>query len=311
MQLYIFFLENDSSARPKNQIQSQVQVDHERKAILYDASEQLCIEFSKFVNRTIHRLNQRVTAESLSTFVLTTMNCLGMDYPADLANKLTTCKEAGDILRELTHKDCHVIVFHNIDILELIIQEYFGEADEDLKHYNVKFDEYLRRRICEHHLFQPKDVGKEVISVSESAKVYIFMDGTWTKDTCLRKLYKLEKRLARVLQCRHIQLTEIRLGSLCFCYHILEKCDTHSELYHEQVLRLINFGVKDMLKETNGREYLIQMEKICKNNYTFCFIKFCIDLIVIMPLFITLTILHRCKLFGKHDGAIVALTLTM
>ena len=248
----------------KSEEMVQSQLDRTKRAILYRASEHLCGLFSKFVNRTRDRLRHKVTAKDLSTFVLTTLNCLRMEYPADLQDKLNACEEVGEVLCELTREGCDVIVFHNIDILELIIQEYFGEADEELKQYNVELEMYLRRRICEHHLVQSSAVGTEVTSVSENAKLYIFMDSTWSRDMSLRKFHKFETRLATILQCRCIQLTEIRVGSLLFCYNTLEKDFTHTTLPIEHVLSLINFGVIALSEEINGRKHSKQMEKDCK-----------------------------------------------
>ena len=216
------------------------------------------------MTRTGNRLRQKVSAKDLSTFVLTTLNCLRMEYPANLTDKLNTCEEVGEVLCELTCKECDIIVFHDIDFLEIIIQNYFGEADEDLRRYNMELEKYLRRRICEHHLFQPDIVGDEVTTVSKNAKLYIFMDSTWTKDMSSRKMHKLKKKLATVLQSRKIRLTEVRVGSLYLCYSILEKDFTHTELQIEQILSLINIGVKVLFEEISGCKYSNQMEKTCK-----------------------------------------------
>ena len=248
--------------KTKEEIQSQL--DEDRRAILYDDSAQLCIAFSDFIDRTEVRLKKKVTAQELATFVLTRLNCLRMKYPADLPDKLNTCQEVGEILRELTREGCDVIVFHDIDILESIIQKYFGEGDEDLNQYKMELENYLRRRICEHHLFQPDVVGTEVMSVSQNAKLYVFMDSTWTREMSSIKLLKLKKRLSTVLQCQHIRLTNIRVGSLCFCFSILEENFAHSELQIKQVLRLINLGVKDLSQEISGSEHLKHMENSCK-----------------------------------------------
>ena len=251
------------SLRPEEEVQNQL--DSDTKAILYDDSEQLCMEFSKFVTNTGDRLRKIVTSKNLSTYVLTTLNCLRIEYPPDLPDKLNKCEEVGEILCELTCKGCDIIVFHDIDFLERIIQNYFGKADEELRQYNLELEKYLRRRICEHHLFQPDIVGDEVTSVSKNAKLYIFMDSTWTEEMSARKLYKLRKRLAAALQCRSIRLTEVRVGSLWFCYSILEKDFKHSELSMEQVLSLINFGVKALFEEISGCKYPTQkMENACK-----------------------------------------------
>ena len=263
MTAIFLLLDCDAGAKSEDEIQRQLDLD--KQAILYDDSESLCLEFSDFIDRTEVRLKKTVAAQDLATFVITRLNCLRMKYPADLPDKLNTCKEVGEILRELTREGCDVIVFHDIDVLELIIQKYFGEDDEDLRQYNMELENYLRRRICEHHLFHPDIVGTEVMSVSKNAKLYIFMDSTWTKDMSSRKLLKLKKRLATVLQCHLMRLTEIRIGSLCFCYTILEKDFQHSELPIKQVLNLINFGVKKYeLEEISGCKYLQQMEKTCK-----------------------------------------------
>ena len=191
-----------------------------------------------------------------------------MEYPANLSDKLNTCDEVGEVLCELTCKGCDVIVFHDIDFLEIIIQRYFGDDDEDLRRYNLELEKYLRRRICEHHLFQPDIVGDEVTTVSKNAKLYIFMDNTWTKDMSSSKMRKLKKKLATVLQCRNIRLTKVKLGSLCLCYSILEKDFTHTELQIEQILSLINIGVKVLSEEISGCKYSEQMEKTCKYNRT-------------------------------------------
>ena len=262
--IFLLLLDCDTTAGTENEIKSQLDLD--KRAILYDDSENLCIKFSKFIDRTEVRLKKKVTAQDLSEFVLTTLNCLRMKYPDDLQDKLNMCKEVNAVLRELTREGCDVIVFHDIDILELIIQKYFGEDDEELKQYNMELENYLRRRICEHDLFHPDIVGTEVVSVSQTqnAKLYVFMDSTWTRDMSSRKLFKLNKRLAAVLKCRHIRLTEIRVGSLCFCYTILENGFEHSELKIEQVLSLINFGVKRLDKEIYGCKYSKKMEETCK-----------------------------------------------
>ena len=252
-------LDYDTAAKTEDEIQSQLDLD--KRAILYDDSENLCIEFSDFIDRTVVRLKKKVTAQDLSDFVLTRLNCLRMKYPDDLPDKLNMCKEVNAVLRELTREGCDVIVFHDIDILESIIHRYFGEDDEELKQYNIELENYLRRRICEHHLFHPDIVGT---AVSQNAKLYFFMDSTWTRDMSSRKLFKLKKRLAAVLECRHIRLTEIRVGSLCFCYTILEKGFEHSERKIEQVLSLINFGIKRLDEEIYGCKYSKKMEETCK-----------------------------------------------
>ena len=255
-------LDCDTTAKTEDEIQSQLDLD--KRAILYDDSENLCNEFFNFIDRTEVRLKKTVTAQDLSAFVLTRLNCHKMKYPDDLPDKLKMCKEVNEVLQELTREGCDIIVFHDIDVLESIIQKYFGEDDEELKQYNMELEKYLRRRICEHHLFHPDIVGTEVVSVSPNAKLYIFMDSTWTRDMSSRKLFKLKKRLAAVLECRHIRLTEIRVGSLCFCYTILEKGFEHNELKIEQVLSLINFGVKRLDEEIYGYKYSKKMEETCK-----------------------------------------------
>ena len=186
-----------------------------------------------------------------------------MEYPADLPEKLNRCDEVGKVLFELTCKGCDIIVFHDIHFLEMIIEKYFGDDNEDLRRYNLKLEKYLSRRICEHHLFQPDIVGDEVTTVSKNAKLYIFMDSTWTEDMSSRKMSKLTKKLATVLQSR-IRLTEVRVGSLYLCYSILEKDFTHTELQIEQILSLINIGVKVLFEEISGCKYSKQMEKTCK-----------------------------------------------
>ena len=260
--IFLWLLDCDTTARTEDEIQSQLDLDKE--TILYDDSGNLCNEFSNFIDRTEVRLKKEVTAQDLSAFVLTKLNTQRMKYPDDLPDKLKMCKEVNEVLQELTREGCDVIVFHDIDILESIIQKYFGEDDEELKQYNLELNNYLRRRICEHHLFHPDIVGTEIASVSQNAKLYIFMDSTWTRDMSSRKLFKLKKRLAEVLNCRHIRLTEIRLGSLCFCYTILVNGFEHSELKIEQVMSLINFGVKRLDEEIYDCKYSKKMEETCK-----------------------------------------------
>ena len=260
--IFLLLLDCDTTANTEDEIQSQLDLD--KQAILYDDSGNLCKKFFKFINRTVVRLKKKVTAQDLSAFVIISLNCQRMKYPDDLPDKLKECKEVNEVLQELTREGCDVIVFHDIDVLESIIQEYFSEDDEELKQYTMELENYLRRRICEHHLFHPDIVGTEVVSVSENAKLYVFMDSTWTRDMSSRKLFKLKKRLAAVLECAHIRLTKIRVGSLCFCYTILTKDFEHSELKIEQVLSLINFGVKRLDEEIYDCKYSKKMEETCK-----------------------------------------------
>ena len=257
-----FILGYDISAKIEEEIRSQL--DHEIRAILYDESKKLCETFFDFVQRTIKRLKERVTAPELSTFVLTRLGCFAVEYSDTFSTELKKCNEVDDVLRVLLRKGCDVITFDNIDVLESIVQEYLGNVDEDLGNYKKELDFYLRRRICEHHLFQPDAVGTEVTSVSEKAQLYIFMDEFWTKDTSFRKLRNLEKWLATSLRCRHIQLKAITLGSLRFCFNILGENPTFNELHIMQVLDLIHFGVEVLSEEINGCLNLQKMDETCE-----------------------------------------------
>ena len=194
------------------------------------------------------------------------MGCFAEEYSDSFSTELKNCNEVDDVLCVLLRKGCDVITFDNIDVLESIIQEYL-ETDEDLSNYKGELDLYLRRRICEHHLFIPSTVGDEVTSVSENAKLYIFMDKFWTKDTSFKKLRNLEKLLATSLHCRHIQLTAITLGSVCFCFNILEKDFAHSKLQITPILDLINFGVKVLSEEISGHIHIQHMEEACEYDY--------------------------------------------
>ena len=233
------------------------------KARLYDASEEICHYFSELVDNTTDCLIERqVTATELSGFALNALGSSRMEYPTDLSSKLELCEEVRGVLYRLLHRDCDIIVFYDFGILESIIRKYCGGAEaltEELKQYNMKLDVYLSMRICEHHIFT-QNVGTRVTSVSENAKLYLFMDSTWTKDVHLRKLFRLQKRVAAVLKCGNIQLKAIWVGSLRFCFNILKKDYAHSELQIKQILKLINYGIK----EISGYEYSKCMEKACK-----------------------------------------------
>ena len=233
------------------------------KARLYDASDEICRNFAKLVDKATDCLIERqVTPTELSGFALNELESSRMKYPADLSAKLESCKEVRGVLYQLLHRDCDIIVFYDFGILESIINKYCRGAEaltEELKQYNMKLDVYLSMRICEHQIFT-QNLGTRVTSVSENAKLYLFMDSTWTKDVHLRKLFRLQKRVAAVLKCGNIQLKAIWVGSLCFCYNILKKDYAHSELQIQQILKLINFGIK----EISGYEYSKCMEKACK-----------------------------------------------
>ena len=234
------------------------------KARLYDATEEICSEFSELVDKTMDCLKEKVTAKDLSKFVETTLRCLRMKYPTE---KLRTCEEVDDVVSELLHEDYDVIVFYDIGVLERIIRKYFGETEQitaELKQYNVKLDKYLSMRICEHHLFHQKILGTEVTSVSQNAKLYLFMDSSWTKDMSQRKLYRLQRRIATVLDCGNIELKKIWVGSLHLCYNILQKDFAHRKFEIMQVLKLINFGVAVLQEEISGCKYSEHMEKTCK-----------------------------------------------
>ena len=226
-----------------------------------------------------------------------------MEYPPGLPAKLQLCNEVRGVLYQLLHRDCDIIVFYDFGVLDSIIRKYCGEDGalaEELKQYNTKLDEYLSMRICE-HLILTQNVGTRVTSVSQNAKLYLFMDSTWTKDVHLRKLFRLQKRVAAVLRCGNIQLKAIWVGSLRFCYTILKKDFAHSELQTEQVLKLINFGIK----EISGYKFSSCMENACKFVYAF---------FVFIPLYslYKLSVLYflRRRMFEKLDAAYVAITTT-
>ena len=215
-------------------------------------------------------IEKEVSAKELAGFVQIKLESSRMEYPADLSAKLQSCEDVRSVLYNLLCRDCDIIVFYDFGILESIIQKYCGEVEaltEQLKQYNLKLDEYLSMRICEHQQY----VGTKVTSVTQPAELFLFMDSTWTKNLHLRKLYRLQRRVATVLECGNIQLKAIWVGSLCFCFEVLKKDFQHSELQIEQVLRLINFGVK----EISGCNYSQHMESACEfmqyvQHYYYC-----------------------------------------
>ena len=209
-------------------------------------------------------IEKKVTSTQLSGFVQTKLKSSRMECPDNVLAKLRTCKEVRDVMNELLHEDCDVIVFYDVVILESIIHKYCGENEvitEELKQYNMELDDYLSMRICEHHLFQQyvDVVGTRVKSVAQS-ELLLFMDDSWTKHMHLKKFYRLQKRISKFLRCG-IQLKLIKEGSLCFCYHIFVQDFMPTELNIMQILSLINFGVTALI---SGCEYVKEMEPECK-----------------------------------------------
>ena len=232
----------------------------------YKASEDMLKEFSKLMDSTSDCLKRvNVTPRKLSLLVLNELANMRIKHPADLKDKLlNTCVEVDEVLYELKQED--IIVFHDTDILECVIRNHVGETEpltNELKQYKQLLDKYFTMRICEHHLFHQNVVGIPVTSVSQNAKLYLFMDSTWTEKMSLRKLFRLQERITTVLQCGNIQLTAIRLGSLHFCYTVLNKEFAHHELQIQQVIKLINFGVAILQKKISGCEHFGHTEEAC------------------------------------------------
>ena len=234
------------------------------KERLFNASNEICGKFSDLVCKTIDCLIKKgVTAVELSGFVLIQLAGSRMDYPADLPDKLEMCKDVRGVLFRLMEKGCDIIVFYDFDILQKIIYKHCEEeksVTEELQQYKVSLDEYLKIRIGEHPLFEQTILGSRATSLT---KMYLYMDSTWTENLHQSKLYKLQKRVATLLECGNIELIAVWTGSLCLCYNILRKDFALSELHIEQVLKLINFGVK----EISGFEYSKNTEKACKFVY--------------------------------------------
>ena len=231
------------------------------KARLHIASASICEEFDDLVEATTDCLkDKKVTPTELSAFVLNKLERLRWDYPADLPDKLQMCKELCRMFYELEH--CEIIVFFDIGILECIIKKYCGPKTKDLlKAYSKELDKYLMMRIRDNPLFQ-ENAEVTPDSVPQNGKLYLFMDDTWTKDLPQKKLYRLQRRVANVLQSSRFELIGIWVGSFYICYKVLKKDFTICELQIDQVLKLINFGVAGLQEHSSGCKY--SMEETCK-----------------------------------------------
>ena len=126
------------------------------------------------------------------------------------------------IFLELVTKN--LISFLQFSILKRVITEIccgFQELHELLKSYEMEFNEYIKRRVCETHIYQEGRFEAFSSSSSEEKKVelVIITDEYWNDSIQLMKVLELEELVADCLDIDRFSLEVVNIESNCLRIH--------------------------------------------------------------------------------------------
>ena len=126
------------------------------------------------------------------------------------------------IFLELVTKN--LISFLQFSILKRVITEICcgcQELQEQLKSYEMEFNEYIKRRVCETHIYQEGRFKAFSSSSSSEEKVelVIITDEYWNDSIQLMKVLELEELVADCLDIDQFCLEVVNIESNCLRIH--------------------------------------------------------------------------------------------
>ena len=117
-----------------------------------------------------------------------------------------------------------LISFLQYSILKRVITEICcgcQELQEQLKSYEMEFNEYIKRRVCETHIYQEGRFEAFSSSCSEKKKVelVIITDENWNYSVQFVKVLELEELVADCLDIDQFSLEVVNIESNCLRIH--------------------------------------------------------------------------------------------
>ena len=225
------------------------------------SSKSVLSEFDTLVAVVIKGIQVKVTPHQLSVCVRNFASILNSQ---SLQNDIQSCNTVQDIFNVMI--ESRLIKFHNLELLEKIIDEYLEEHKPELEKYKLTLKHYFNLRICELDVYESgKFIEADLQSELKKNNLIVVADKTWGADDTVERLFELTSILQEIFGCS-LELVKVVPGSLCISFSgPLVKLDS---LVFEKVLNLIHFGVAELRK--TGYEY--SMEIHCKFFYS-CSVK--------------------------------------
>ena len=180
-------------------------------------------------------------------------------------NELKSAKTISDILMILLHQK--LVSFLHYYLIENIITSCCEESSEIkvmLEEYNIAFDDYIKRRVCETSLYYDGQFKVFTGSDSEeSVNLLIITDESWNELTEFVKVTNLRPIIAGAFRCNEIflALQSIKPQCLKLCYALISSLVDHIfPLTLEEWNKLRSLGIA----EIHCRDYHYMVDEKCK-----------------------------------------------
>ena len=231
---------------------------------LYEDSGKLNHHFCLLLAKTQSYLLKNCTCKSLVASILSTKH-IRTTFKDSSLNELKSATTTDDVICVLVEKN--LLSFLHYELIEGIVTSCCNQSDEIkdlLKNYMKKFDNYIKRRVCETSLFY--DGKFKVFTGSDSKEIVelvIITDENWDKYTPFLSVKELEFIIANAFRCDEIFLTLQSIEPQCLKlrYALIRSLVDHIfPLTLEEWNKLRSYGVA----EIHCRDYHYMVDGKCK-----------------------------------------------
>ena len=175
---------------------------------LYEDSKELCNHFSSLLAKTQSYLLKNCTSKSLVASVMSIKHVRDAFKDSSL-NELKLATSTDDVICVLEKK--HLLSFLHYKLIERIVTSCCDKSDEIkdlLKNYMKKFDDYIKKRVCEASLYY--DGQFKVFTGSDSketVELVIIIDEKWNNYTPSLRVTEFENIIEKAFRCKEINVT--------------------------------------------------------------------------------------------------------
>ena len=231
---------------------------------LYEDSKVLNNHFGLLLANTQSYLRKNCACKSLVANVMSTKHVRAAFKDSSL-NEIKLATSTDDVICVLVEKD--LLSFLHYELIERIVTCCCNQSDEIkdlLKNYKKRFDEYVKRRVCETSLYY--DGKFKVFTGSDSketVELVIITDENWDDYTPFLRVKEFESIIAKAFRCDKIFmiLQSIEPQCLKLRYALIPSLVDHIfPLTLEEWNKLRSHGVA----EIHCRDYHYMLDGKCK-----------------------------------------------
>ena len=175
---------------------------------LYEDSQILNNHFCLLLIKTQSYLRKNCTCKSLVASVMST-KYVRTAFKDSSLNELKYARSTDDVICVLVEK--YLLSFLHYELIDRIVTSCCNQSDEIkdlLRNYKEKFDDYIKRRVCEASFYY--DGKFKVFTGSDSketVELVIITDENWDDYTPFLRVKQFENIIANAFRCDEIFLT--------------------------------------------------------------------------------------------------------